>query len=63
MRENPADPGQGREHLEQVAREDVVGEAADECHQEELVARHASFDPPFSLVERPGEQTHIAMFV
>ena len=54
--EDPADPGEGGEHLEQVTREDIVGEAADECHQEELVARQAAFNPLFFLMERPDEQ-------
>ena len=54
--EDPADPGEGGKHLEQVAWEDVVGEAADERHQEELVPRQAAFNPLFFLMERPGEQ-------
>lgn len=58
--EDPADPGEGGEHLEQVAWEDVVCEAADECHKEELVARQPTFAPCFLLVKRPDEQNTFA---
>ena len=60
--EDPADPGEGGEHLEKIAREDIVREAADECHQKELVAREATFSAPFFLVERPDEKNALKFF-
>uniref|UniRef100_A0A0A8ZX88 Uncharacterized protein n=1 Tax=Arundo donax TaxID=35708 RepID=A0A0A8ZX88_ARUDO len=57
MKKIPTDPGQGCKHLEQVAREDTVGKAA-ECHHEELVARHATFSPLFLLMKCPEEHMH-----
>uniref|UniRef100_A0A8R7R090 Uncharacterized protein n=1 Tax=Triticum urartu TaxID=4572 RepID=A0A8R7R090_TRIUA len=52
--EHPADPGEGGEHLEQVAGEDVVDEAADEGHQEELAACESAFVLHLLLVECPA---------
>lgn len=53
VRENPAYPGEGGEHLEEVAGEDIVCEAAEEGDEEELVSSQAAQLPWFFLMECP----------
>ncbi|THU58213.1 hypothetical protein C4D60_Mb03t11790 [Musa balbisiana] len=50
-REDPAHPGEGGEHGEEVAWENVVGKATEEGHHEELVPSHATFGATFFLVQ------------
>lgn len=49
--EDPANPREGGEHLEEIAWENVVSEAADEGDHEELSSAHAAFRPLVFLVE------------
>lgn len=50
-REDPAHPGEGGEHGEEMAWENVVGKATEEGHHEELVPSHATFGATFFLVQ------------
>lgn len=56
---DPADPREGGEHGEEVAREHVVGEATDESYHEELVTGEATLWPLLLLVECPEEKSSI----